>query len=77
MSIKNEIKYKNSKTKSRPDYIPKSPLTDTPTVTESKLEWIREILAKEPHIKSGELNKRTGLRATAKYYNGLRNDTKR
>lgn len=72
MSIKNEIKYRNSKTKSRPDYIPKSPLTDTPTVTESKLEWIREILTKEPHIKAGELNKRTGLRATAKYYNQLR-----
>ncbi|EBS3911351.1 hypothetical protein DPD20_19845 [Salmonella enterica subsp. enterica serovar Tilene] len=72
MSIRNEIKYRRNKSKSRPDYIPQSPLTDTPQVTPSKLEWIREILTKEPQIKAGELNKRTGLRATARFYNNLR-----
>lgn len=63
---------KNKHIKSRAPYIPKSKLTDNPTVTPCKLEWILEMIQSNPKITSTEINKRTGLRATANYYNTLR-----
>lgn len=59
---------KNKHIKSRAPYIPKSKLTDNPTVTPGKLEWIKELIANEPNITATKLNKLTGTRATEQYY---------
>lgn len=77
MSIKNEIKYRNSKSKSHPVHIPKSPLTDNPPIgseyREVNKDYIRHYESTNERIPSYTyLNKRYGLRATKAFYDTLK-----